>query len=88
MAWWNLELKDKTPEWAAKITGLPAEQIKPLALLLNTFVASVGCWNFLRAGHLPWRRLWPHPGIVERATSEDWPWLARRLWYQVRRPWT
>jgi uncharacterized membrane protein YfcA len=30
-----------------------------LALLLNTLVASVGCWNFLRAGHLPWRRLWP-----------------------------
>jgi len=25
--WWNLELKDKTPQWAAKITGLPAEQI-------------------------------------------------------------
>ena len=21
---WNLELKDKTPEWAAKVTGLPA----------------------------------------------------------------
>jgi len=41
------------------LAGLPAEQIKPLALLLNTVVASVGCWNFLRAGHLPWQRLWP-----------------------------
>lgn len=41
------------------LAGLPAEQIKPLALILNTFVASVGCWNFLRAGHLPWRRIWP-----------------------------
>jgi uncharacterized membrane protein YfcA len=41
------------------LAGLPAEQIKPLALLLNTLVAGVGCWNFLRAGHLPWRRLWP-----------------------------
>jgi uncharacterized membrane protein YfcA len=41
------------------LAGLPAEQIKPLALLLNTVVASVGCWNFLRAGHLPWRRVWP-----------------------------
>ncbi|MBW2409223.1 MAG: molybdopterin-dependent oxidoreductase, partial [Deltaproteobacteria bacterium] len=30
--WWNLELKDKTPEWAAKITGLPAEQIKRVAI--------------------------------------------------------
>jgi hypothetical protein len=19
----------------------------------------VGCWNFLRAGYLPWRRHWP-----------------------------
>ncbi|WP_010306008.1 sulfite exporter TauE/SafE family protein [Synechococcus sp. CB0101] len=41
------------------LAGWPAEQIKPLALLLNTLVASVGCWNFLRAGHLPWQRLWP-----------------------------
>jgi anaerobic selenocysteine-containing dehydrogenase len=30
--WWNLELKDKTPEWAAKITDLPAEQIKRVAV--------------------------------------------------------
>jgi len=35
------------------------EQIKPIALILNLVVASVGCWNFLRAGHLPWRDLWP-----------------------------
>lgn len=41
------------------LAGLPAEQIKPLALILNTLVASAGCWNFLRAGHLPWRRFWP-----------------------------
>jgi len=41
------------------LAGLPAEQIKPLALLLNTLVASVGCWNFLRAGYLPWRCMWP-----------------------------
>lgn len=30
--WWNLELKDKTPEWAALQTGLPVEQIKNVAL--------------------------------------------------------
>lgn len=29
--WWNLELKDKTPEWAAAKTGLPAEQIHYVA---------------------------------------------------------
>jgi len=29
--WWNLELKDKTPEWAASKTGLPADQIHHVA---------------------------------------------------------
>jgi anaerobic selenocysteine-containing dehydrogenase len=32
VTWWNLELKDKTPEWAAKITDLPVEQIKRVAI--------------------------------------------------------
>ena len=35
------------------------EQIKPIALILNLVVASVGCWNFLRAGHLPLTDIWP-----------------------------
>jgi len=30
--WWNLELKDKTPEWAAEKTGLPVEQITKVAV--------------------------------------------------------
>ncbi|MGD9133587.1 MAG: molybdopterin-dependent oxidoreductase, partial [Desulfobacterales bacterium] len=30
--WWNLELKEKTPEWAAETTGLPVEQIKRVAI--------------------------------------------------------
>jgi anaerobic selenocysteine-containing dehydrogenase len=30
--WWNIELKDKTPEWAADRTGLSAEQIKGVAI--------------------------------------------------------
>ncbi len=34
----------------------------------------------------PWRRVWPHAGIVERSTPEEWPWLARRLWFQIRWP--
>ena len=30
--WWNLELKDKTPEWAASRTGLPADRIRQVAV--------------------------------------------------------
>lgn len=29
--WWNLELKDRTPEWAAERCGIPAEQIYRVA---------------------------------------------------------
>lgn len=32
VTWWNLALKDKTPEWAAEVTGLPAEQIRRVAI--------------------------------------------------------
>ncbi len=38
--------------------GLPAAQIKPLALILNLFVAAQGSWQFWRAGHLRGRLLW------------------------------
>ncbi len=30
--WWNLELKDRTPEWAAERCGIPAEQIRGVAI--------------------------------------------------------
>lgn len=30
--WWNLELKDKTPEWAEKLTGISADQIRRVAI--------------------------------------------------------
>jgi anaerobic selenocysteine-containing dehydrogenase len=29
--WWNLELKDRTPEWAAGVCGIPKEQIQRVA---------------------------------------------------------
>lgn len=41
------------------LAGLPAAQIKPLALILNTVVAAQGSWLFWRAGHLRWRLFWP-----------------------------
>ena len=41
------------------LAGLPAAQIKPLALVLNLAVAAQGSWQFWRAGHLRWPLLWP-----------------------------
>ena len=32
VAWWNLELRDRTPEWAEKQCGIPADQIRRVAL--------------------------------------------------------
>ncbi|HAK60167.1 MAG TPA: dehydrogenase [Nitrospiraceae bacterium] len=31
VAWWNIELKNKTPGWAAKITGVPSKKITAVA---------------------------------------------------------
>ncbi len=36
----------------------PAE-IKPIALALNILVASIGSWQFWRAGHFSWQLFWP-----------------------------
>jgi len=33
--------------------------IKPTALALNILVASIGAWQFWRAGHFSWRLFWP-----------------------------
>src|ERR1035437_6065024 len=33
--------------------------IKPTALLLNILVASIGAWQFWRAGHFSWPLFWP-----------------------------
>ena len=36
----------------------PAE-IRPIALTLNILVASIGTWQFWRAGHFSWALFWP-----------------------------
>ena len=39
--------------------SLTPEQIKPSALALNILVATVGSWQFWRAGHFSWKLFWP-----------------------------
>ena len=46
--WWNLELKDRTPEWAAPICGIPAEQIRRVATGLAK--ASPNCMVWMAPG--------------------------------------
>ena len=41
------------------LANLAPDIIKPTALALNILVASIGSWQFLRAGHFAWRTFWP-----------------------------
>jgi hypothetical protein len=44
---------------AMALVGLAPEVMRPTALVLNLFVASIVVVRFSRAGHLPWRQLGP-----------------------------
>src|SRR5438477_12634707 len=39
--------------------GLAPTVIRPTALVLNILVASIGAFQFWRAGHFSWRLFWP-----------------------------
>jgi len=39
--------------------SLAPAAIKPTALTLNILVASIGTWQFYRAGHFSWKLFWP-----------------------------
>jgi uncharacterized membrane protein YfcA len=41
------------------LLGIAPALIKPNALTLNLLVASLGAWQFWRAGHFRWRAFWP-----------------------------
>lgn len=41
------------------LLGITPLEIKPIALILNIFVASIASWQFHRAGHFTWRLFWP-----------------------------
>lgn len=42
--WWNIELKDKTPSWAAKITLIPKEQIVRVAHAMGKAGSACAVW--------------------------------------------
>ncbi len=44
---------------ALVVAGLPEEDLKATALLLNVAVATIGTLQFAQAGQLRWRRVWP-----------------------------
>ena len=44
---------------AMALVGVPAAIMRPTALVLNLFVATIVTVRFARAGHLPWRSLIP-----------------------------
>ena len=44
---------------AMALVGISASTMRPTALLLNLFVATIVILRFARAGHLPWRSLVP-----------------------------
>jgi uncharacterized protein len=41
------------------LLSLAPAEIKPIALALNILVASIGSWQFWRAGHFSWVLFWP-----------------------------
>lgn len=41
------------------LLSVAPDAIKPTALVLNILVASIGAWQFWRAGHFSWKLFWP-----------------------------
>jgi uncharacterized protein len=44
---------------AMALAGVAPAEMRPIALLLNVLVSSLGTWKFYRAGHFRWRLFWP-----------------------------
>lgn len=42
--WWNIELKDRTPEWAEKVCLVPAEQIRRVAIGFGKAAPNAMVW--------------------------------------------
>jgi len=44
---------------AMALAGIAPPEMRPIALLLNILVSSLGTWKFYRAGYFRWRLFWP-----------------------------
>ena len=44
---------------AMALAGIAPAEMRPIALVLNILVASLGTWKFQRAGFFRWRLFWP-----------------------------
>ncbi|HEX6158207.1 MAG TPA: sulfite exporter TauE/SafE family protein [Burkholderiales bacterium] len=44
---------------AMALAGVAPAEMRPIALLLNILVSSMGSWKFYRAGFFRWRLFWP-----------------------------
>jgi uncharacterized membrane protein YfcA len=44
---------------AMALAGIAPAEMRPMALLLNILVSSLGSWKFHRAGFFRWRLFWP-----------------------------
>lgn len=44
---------------AMGLVGIPAASMKPIALILNVFVATIATYKFHRSGYFSWSLFWP-----------------------------
>jgi uncharacterized membrane protein YfcA len=44
---------------AMALAGIAPSEMRPIALLLNILVSSLGTWKFYRAGYFRWQLFWP-----------------------------
>jgi uncharacterized protein len=48
---------------ALALAGVAPAEMRPIALLLNILVSSMGTWKFHRAGFFRWRLFWPFAAV-------------------------
>ena len=48
---------------AMALAGIAPAEMRPIALLLNVLVSSLGAWKFYRAGFFRWRLFWPFAAV-------------------------